>query len=95
MKAWTRSARFISTGNRSRGTTTFLATNWAVRRLTPTECERLQAFPDGHTLVPNGRGGMMADGPRYKMLGNSMAGNVMRWIGTRIQMVDDIVREGA
>lgn len=24
----------------------------AVRRLTPTECERLQGFPDGYTLVP-------------------------------------------
>lgn len=24
----------------------------AVRRLTPTECERLQGFPDGHTLIP-------------------------------------------
>lgn len=23
-----------------------------VRRLTPTECERLQGFPDGHTLIP-------------------------------------------
>nr|DAF51329.1 MAG TPA: Cytosine specific methyltransferase [Myoviridae sp. ctKhy9] len=24
----------------------------AVRRLTPVECERLQGFPDGHTLIP-------------------------------------------
>lgn len=28
------------------------ATPGAVRRLTPTECERLQAFPDGWTVVP-------------------------------------------
>ncbi|EEP7757773.1 Dam family site-specific DNA-(adenine-N6)-methyltransferase [Salmonella enterica] len=27
----------------------------AVRRLTPRECERLQGFPDDHTLVPYGR----------------------------------------
>lgn len=54
-----------------------------VRRLTPTECERLQGFPDGYTLVPY-RGKLMADGPRYKMLGNSMAVPCMAWIGRRI-----------
>jgi len=58
-----------------------------VRRLTPRECERLQGFPDDFTLVPY-RGRMMADGPRYKMLGNSMAVPVMRWIGERIAKVD-------
>jgi DNA (cytosine-5)-methyltransferase 1 len=57
-----------------------------VRRLTPTECERLQGFPDGYTAVPY-RGGMAADGPRYKALGNSMAVNCMRWIGRRIEAV--------
>lgn len=55
----------------------------AVRRLTPTECERLQGFRDGHTLVPY-RGKLMADGPRYKMLGNSMAVPCMAWLGKRI-----------
>jgi len=59
----------------------------AVRRLTPTECERLQGFPDGHTMIP--RKGKpaeeCADGPRYKALGNSMAVPVMRWIGQRIE----------
>jgi len=44
-------------------------------------------FPDDFTLVPY-RGRMMADGPRYKMLGNSMAVPVLRWIGRRIEMVD-------
>ena len=29
------------------------------------------------------------DGPRYKALGNSMAVNVMRWIGRRIEMVEN------
>ena len=53
----------------------------AVRRLTPTECERLQGFPDGWTdIFPN-----TPDGPRYKAIGNSMAVPVMRWIGSRIQ----------
>lgn len=62
----------------------------AVRRLTPRECERLQGFPDDYTLVPH-RGKPMADGPRYKALGNSMAVPVMRWIGERIQMVEDML----
>jgi DNA (cytosine-5)-methyltransferase 1 len=53
----------------------------AVRRLTPTECERLQGFPDGWTdILPT-----TPDGPRYKAIGNSMAVPVMRWIGSRIQ----------
>lgn len=59
----------------------------AVRRLTPRECERLQGFPDDYTLVPH-RGKPIADGPRYKALGNSMAVPVMRWIGERIAAVD-------
>ena len=62
----------------------------SVRRLTPTECERLQGFPDGWTQIPwKGKASSECpDGPRYKALGNSMACNVMRWIGTRIAMVD-------
>jgi len=58
---------------------------WAVRRLTPQECERLQGFPDGYTAIAKA-----ADGPRYKAIGNSMAVNVMRWLGMRIQMVEDL-----
>jgi site-specific DNA-cytosine methylase len=58
-----------------------------VRRLTPTECERLQGFPDGHTMVTH-RGKPAADGPRYKALGNSMAVPVMRWIGQRIMLFE-------
>lgn len=62
-----------------------------VRRLTPLECERLQGFPDGHTLI--GWKGKPAeecpDGPRYKAIGNSMAVPVMRWIGRRIAAVDE------
>lgn len=59
----------------------------AVRRLTPRECERLQGFPDDWTLI-NYRGKPASDGPRYKALGNSMAVNVMRWIGLRIAAVE-------
>jgi DNA (cytosine-5)-methyltransferase 1 len=66
--------------------------NMRVRRLTPLECERLQAFPDNYTAIPY-RGKAAADGPRYKALGNSMATNVMRWIGERIALVDSLTRD--
>jgi len=68
------------------------------RRLTPTECERLQGFPDGYTDIPNWKtnnpekygGNGTPDGPRYKALGNSMAKPVVQWIGQRILAVDSI-----
>jgi DNA (cytosine-5)-methyltransferase 1 len=60
----------------------------AVRRLTPIECERLQGFPDNYTDIRlNDK--QTPDGPRYKAMGNSMAVPVMRWIGERINMVED------
>ena len=68
----------------------YIAQPWAVRRLTPTECERLQGFPDDFTNIPY-RGKpdyKYPDGPRYKALGNSMAVNCMEWIGERIAMVE-------
>lgn len=49
------------------------------RRLTSTECERLQGFPDGHTAVDG-----MKDGPRYRMMGNAVTVNVVEWIGQKI-----------
>lgn len=65
----------------------------AIRRLTPVECERLQGFPDNHTRIPyrNKPADQCPDGPRYKACGNSMAVPVMRWIGERIQIVNDIL----
>jgi len=54
-----------------------------VRRLTPTECERLQGFPDGWT---DGQ----SDTQRYKQLGNAVAVPVVEWIGRRIKAVDDV-----
>ena len=67
-----------------------IAQAWAVRRLTPVECERLQGFPDGYTDVPYRRRNWTPDGPRYKALGNSMAVNCMEWIGERIAEVEAI-----
>ena len=57
-----------------------------VRRLTATECEFLQGFPRNYTMIPWRKKGAeeCPDGPRYKALGNSMAVNVMAWIGERI-----------
>ena len=70
--------------------TSYVRQGMAVRRLTPTECERLQGFPDGFTQIPyrNKPADKCPDGPRYKALGNSMAVPVMRWIGERIQAVE-------
>jgi DNA (cytosine-5)-methyltransferase 1 len=58
----------------------------------PRECERLQGFPDNFTAIPWRKKGEedCPDGPRYKALGNSMAVPVMRWIGERIQMIEDM-----
>ncbi|MCW0979391.1 DNA cytosine methyltransferase [Agrobacterium sp. BT-220-3] len=70
----------------------YVAQDWAVRRLTPIECERLQGFPDNFTNVPWGKKDTSPDGPRYKALGNSMAVNCMRWIGRRIEMVEKITK---
>jgi DNA (cytosine-5)-methyltransferase 1 len=52
-------------------------TGGLVRRLTPTECERLQGFPDGWTAGH-------ADSSRYRMLGNAVCVPVAEWIGRRI-----------
>ena len=51
--------------------------NWKIRRLTPTECERLQAFPDGWTKG-------ISDTQRYKCLGNAVTVNVIQAIGDAI-----------
>jgi DNA (cytosine-5)-methyltransferase 1 len=57
----------------------------AVRRLMPTECHRLQGFPDDWCAVPVGpKGKIAADGPQYKQLGNSWAVNHARWVMVRI-----------
>jgi DNA (cytosine-5)-methyltransferase 1 len=71
-----------------------IATPMAVRRLLPSECEALQGFPKNWTQI-SWRGKPVEqcpDGPRYKAIGNSMATNVMKWIGQRIKMVDEIIK---
>jgi DNA (cytosine-5)-methyltransferase 1 len=67
-----------------------------VRRLVPVETERLQGFPDSYTAIPwrNRPAEDCPDGPRYRALGNSMAVNVMRWIGERIRAMVEHEIEG-
>lgn len=81
----------ISKPVKTQGDGQMLQINSAVRRLTPRECERLQGFPDDYTSIQR-NGKDTPDGPRYKALGNSMAVPVMRWIGERIQAVEDTLR---
>jgi DNA (cytosine-5)-methyltransferase 1 len=54
-----------------------VATESIVRRLTPTECERLQGFPDDWTEG-------QTDGHRYKQMGNAVAVPVVSWLISRL-----------
>lgn len=63
---------------------------WIVRRLTPTECERLQGYPDGWTDIgewtdTKGKRHKPADTPRYKALGNSIALPQWFWIAQKMK----------
>lgn len=65
-------------------------TVWIVRRLTPTECERLQGYPDrwtdiGEWVDTKGKKHKPADGPRYKALGNSIALPQWNWIAQKMR----------
>lgn len=48
-----------------------------IRRLTPTECERLQGFPDGWTVG--------SDTQRYKQCGNAVTTNVVEAVMLRLK----------
>ena len=84
-----------SDGNHTDRTGAVLQPTMAIRRLLPTECEILQGFPRNWTLIPyrNKPAEQCPDGPRYKACGNSMAVPVMRWIGQRIEMVEELLKE--
>lgn len=60
--------------------TNYVPATSGVRRLTPTECERLQALPDGWTQLGN-----TADSPRYAALGDAVTATVAEWLGRRIR----------
>ena len=61
-----------------------IAQSIGIRRLTPTEAERLQSFPDGWTAV-GANGKKISDGARYRMLGNAICVNVVAWIAKRLR----------
>jgi site-specific DNA-cytosine methylase len=63
-----------------------LTTDLAVRRLTPTECERLMGWPDGWT-AHRADGTPIADGPRDRMCGNGVVATVAQWIAHRMLTV--------
>jgi DNA (cytosine-5)-methyltransferase 1 len=50
-----------------------------IRRLTPEECESLQGFPKGWTKRKG-----IPETARYRMMGNAVTTNVIRWIGQRM-----------
>ena len=84
-------------GNRQPDTEAYASTPDVVRRLTVTECARLQGFPDDWARIP-WRGAQPADcpdGPQYKAYGNSMATPVLTWIGERIQAVEETASDPA
>ncbi|WP_028130260.1 DNA cytosine methyltransferase [Selenomonas sp. AE3005] len=57
-----------------------------VRRLTPTECERLQGLPDGYTDIEY-KSKPAPDSKRYKALGNGMAQPCADFVIRRISEV--------
>ena len=67
-----------------------------VRRLTPTECERLQAFPDGWTCLCGCEPYSTAncecpDSPRYRALGNAVTVTVIQWIARRLKAAHEAI----
>jgi DNA (cytosine-5)-methyltransferase 1 len=54
-----------------------------IRRLTPTECERLQGFPDGWTECGENQE-KISDTQRYKMMGNAVSVPVVEAIGRKL-----------
>lgn len=83
----------IATSIRSQGggqgaKTGLYETEMKIRRLTPTECERLQGFPDGWTKYGLNMDGIqteISDTQRYRMMGNAVTVNVIQAIGERIK----------
>lgn len=62
-----------------------------VRRLTPTECSRLQGFSDDWNewgVDESGNRVEQSDSARYRQLGNAVAVPVVEWIGKRIVRAD-------
>ena len=70
----------------NQGTAVVVPSATVVRRLTPTECERLQGFPDGWTSTSWGK--PQGDSHRYREMGNAVAVPVFAWVGSRLAAVN-------
>ena len=68
-----RTVRVGGRGSTDRHSWDIIDDNTRVRRLTPTECERLQGFPDGYTIG-------ISETQRYKCLGNAVTVNTIQYI---------------
>lgn len=89
-KCSTMKAKAGNVGNGSECLIAEKTIHWIVRRLTPTECERLQGYPDGWTDIgewtdTKGKKHKPADSPRYKALGNSIALPQWFWIAQKMK----------
>jgi DNA (cytosine-5)-methyltransferase 1 len=89
-KASTLTAGYSKNWNDGMSESMLVSSKSNLRRITPVEAERLQGFLDNYTLIPFKKK-KAADGPRYKAIGNSMAVPVMKWLGERIQLVQDLI----
>lgn len=82
------------------GSENLASTRYAVRRLTPLECERLQGFPDGWTdigdyLDSKGKKRKTSDSARYKALGNSIALPFWQWMLRRMCEISGVKTMGS
>jgi DNA (cytosine-5)-methyltransferase 1 len=76
-----------SVGTSTGKTAQLLHKDLRIRRLTPTECERLQGFPDGWTeygIDEKGEEVEISDTQRYKCLGNAVTVNVVYEVARRL-----------
>ena len=73
-----------SGGDYGGGSENLVSNNYTVRRLTPTECERLQGFPDNWTNIPGA-----SDTGRYKALGNGVALPCVTFVLRQIKDIAD------
>ena len=65
-----------------------IAHQFVVRRITPLEAERLQGWPDNHTLH-TATGKDQADSNRYKQIGNGISAPVAKWVAERINIAEN------
>ena len=74
------------------GKVSVMIDNMVVRRITPLEAERLMGLPDSYSAI-DWKGKPLADGPRYRLIGNGIAINKLSWIGQRIQLFEEVRRK--